>query len=203
MSATAVNIYQDNITDDCNLLSVHNPLIFLIDVTYTGEPTEILYCKILDEDSETLGIFKCIPYADVTASVRRFALMADSLLRGFMDELDDFSQSAGSLEFCSNMTKEFTLKFYAESEVIYDSVLIIALQGVRQFGEDPSISELYHNEPQTYIAAEGKPLYVYIYNDSELNSIGITEGSSENGLLDFDDEEFWDFDDELLIAITE
>ena len=61
MSITTISISQDNKVDESNLMAVQSPLIFLIDVTYSGDPPDILYCDLQDEDSVLLNTFKCIP----------------------------------------------------------------------------------------------------------------------------------------------
>lgn len=201
MSITAIDIVQSNVTNDSNLMSVHSPLVFIVNATFTGSPPELLYCSVFNSDAEVLGLFKCIPYQDILSTIRQFIFVADSILRGFMEDFNDFVQSSGSIEYCDGITKEFTLKFW--EPMYFDVELdIVALHCVRQFGDDPNAENIFENEAQTYIGIENKPVYLYFYNDDTSNIISTDPGLPESILLDYDDVEFADLDDELLTAIT-
>lgn len=203
MAITAVNISQDNIQDESNLVAVHSPLIFLVNADYTGAAPEVLYCDVYDSDDVLLGRFKCIPYVDLTSTLRQFMFIADSILRGFMESFDDEVQSGGSIEYVDNITKEFTLEFLDTTEAFTDTVDIVACHAVRQFGEDPNMETIFWNEAKTYYGYENKPVYVYIYNDNIGNIVGTTPG--ETGFeyaLDYDDEIFTDaVDDPFTVTV--
>jgi hypothetical protein len=203
MAITAVNIAQNNIVGDSNLMAVHSPLIFLINASYSGASPENFYCKVYDEDDTLLGTFKCIPYLDILATLRQFMFIADSILRGFMYDFSDELQSAGSLEHIEDMTKIFKLEFGDFVTAFTDEITIVALHSNRQFGEDINQTEIFNNEDKTYYGYEGKPVYMYIYNDSEANS--ITTVPIESGYdyaLDYDDTIFADAVDEDFIIFT-
>lgn len=171
MAVSSIDMVQDNITGESNLMCVHNPLVFVFNATYSGTAPTLIYCQIYDEDSVLLGTYKCIPYAEVSGLIRQFIFNADSILRGLMEDFDDFYQASGTMVYVEGMTKVFTLRFISLYET-YTDVSIVALHGARQYGDDPNAEAIFNNEAKTYIGAEGKPVYMYIYNDDVTNVIG-------------------------------
>jgi hypothetical protein len=198
-----IELVQSNVYPGSNLICVHNPIVFIANATYSGEPPNTLDCIIKDENEVTLGTYKCIPWLDIGATTRQFIFVADQILRGFMGSFDDFIQSDGSLEYCEGFTKKFHIYFNKYQEVISVGMYIVALQGVRQFGDDLNAIEIFNNVAKTYIGAANKPVYVYCYNDNIANDISINPGSNlDNILLDYDDTELADYDDQLLTGKT-
>lgn len=174
MAITDISIHEDNKVGDSDLLAVHSPLTFLVDVTYTGAVPDVLYCDVYDEDALLLSTFKCIPYQDLLPTQRRFIFIADSIIRGYMDSFDDFVQSENSLVHVDGATKIFELKFRdPDAGVSDESVTFTAINAAREFGENPNLSEIFNNDTQTYIAAKDETVYVYFYNDDTANIITI------------------------------
>lgn len=202
MAITSIIISQKNITDTINLLSVHNPLVFLIDVAYNSAAPEVINVGVYDKSNTLLDTFACIPYSDSTG-VRQFAFIADDILRGYMGSIDDFRSNEKVLEYCEGLTKEFKLIFYDPSTpATNDNVSFVAMHAAGQYSETPYLESIYINQDDTYFAAVGKPVYVYIYNDNEANVITIGTGEVEfQPLLDYDDVAFLDFDDQYLLAL--
>ena len=180
MAITSINITQDNFIGDSNLLAVHSPIIFIITANFTGSAPEILYCKVLDNLDDELGVFKCIPYLDVLATSRQFLFIADGILKGFMEPFDDFVQTSGSVEYCPGFTKEFTLRFYGDPSYIITELPIVAIHASRQFGESVNTEDIFNNEARTYIFLENKQGYVYFYNSDEANVIGTNPGTASD-----------------------
>lgn len=206
MPFTGINIAQNNITGDSNLMAVHSPLVFLVNIEFSGTAPEHLYVKIYDSDDTLLGTFKGVPYRDLLATIRQFYFKADSILRGLMESFSDEVQSANSLENIENATKFFKLVFstYETVQTYYfsDEVEIIALHASRQFGDDPGLTDIYDNNTKIFYTGEGKPVYLYVYNDDEANTITALSGETEyEACLDYDDEEFTDAVDEIFTAI--
>lgn len=203
MAITSVTISQQNITASVNLLSAHNPLVFLIDVAYTSSAPDLLNAKLYDGSSVLLETFVCIPYSDATG-VRTFAFIADDILRGYMGSIDDFESPEKVLDYVDGITSEFKLKFYdpANEGSIYDEVEFVAMHAARQFGETSYLESIYTNQDETYYAGENMPVYVYFYNNDENNIISVGTGEIVFApLLDYDDAALLDFDDNYLIAI--
>jgi hypothetical protein len=202
MPISSITITQKNTTDACNLLSVHNPLMFLIDVVYSSTVPDVIYVGIFDSDDVLLDTFAAIPYED-SGTTRTFSFIADSILRGFMEGFDDFQSAEKTLEYVDGITKEFKLIFYDPDDIeTNDEIEIVAIHAARQFGEDPCLLSIASNVNETYYAAEGKPVYLYFYNDNESNV--ITVGTGEiiiDVLLDYDDLILFDFDDIYLTAL--
>jgi hypothetical protein len=202
MAITSVTISQKNITDSINLLSVHNPLVFLIDVVYSSSVPELINVGIYDSNDVLLDTFVAIPYRDIS-STRQFAFLADDILRGYMGSIDDFRSNEKVLEYVDGITKEFKLVFYdTDVPATNDEVSFVAMHAAGQYSDTPYLESIYINEDQTYFAAVGKPVYIYIYNDNEANVITVGTGEIEfQPLLDYDDVALLDFDDQYLLAL--
>lgn len=192
-------ITQDNQLGSSDLLAVQSPLSFLIDFTYVGSAPNVLYCDIYNSDDDLLDTFKCIPYKDLVPGLRQFIFIADSVLRGYMDDFEEFVQTSGTFQFVDNITTEFKLTFRDPDDIALSvSTEFTACHASRQFGENPNMIEIFNNEIDCYITSENKPVYVYFYNDDPANIVTVEDQSfSEQIALDYDDTEFADFDDTL------
>ena len=194
MSITGISINQDNFTNGSNLVTVHNPLSFIIDCTYTGTAPDYCLVNVKDKDAVQLGQFRCVFESDPIPTVRRFIFYADEIFRGFMGGFDDFAQGGFSLEYCEDITKQFTLDFLLTSLAVGLSIDVDAIHASQQFGRYPNLDNIYNNEPKTYEAYEDKPVYVYFYNGDETNIITITEYQVDTSATDSDDVDFTDSD---------
>jgi hypothetical protein len=194
MAITAITITQDNKSGNIDLLSVHNPLVFLVEVDYTSTAPETLYVELQDEDSTVLDTYAAIPYSDSdSGTTRTFAFMASDILRAYMGEFDDFESPERTLEYVAGITQQFTLRFYIDD--IEDSVSFVACHAAAQYGETPYLESIYNNDDETYYGAEDNPVYVYFYNASEGNELTIdSETAFELVALDSDSEIFTDSD---------
>ena len=207
MAVTSIGIAQGNTEIGCSLLAVSNPLVFLVDVHYSGTAPDVLAVDVLDSDTNVLGTFHAIPYSDNTiSSVRQFAFIANDILKAYMDGMDDFESYPLSLEFVENITKEFTIRFYdipiGDAEPIETTIDVVACHAARQFGEKPCMESICRNDDETYYAGVGMPVYVYFYNGDEGNSLTIDSGTvSDLALLDYDDIALLDSDNSLLKSI--
>ena len=172
MAITSITVIQDNKVDSCLLLSVHNPLVFIVEVNYTATAPDKLYVS----ESVNSGIYSCIPYSDPQAGKRQFMFIADEIVRGLFGELDDFVQAGTTNIFRANKTLDITLTFYDPSTPATNvQIAFIAMIGSRQFGESPSINELYENDDETYLGIVGFPCYCYFFNDNTSNVLTVTE----------------------------
>lgn len=181
MAISSIDIVQDNISGDCNLLAVHSPITFIIDVEYSGDLPE-LFVDIMDLTEEVLATFRCIFYKDLSSTVREFLFIAstgkESVLRGYMTEYDDFVQTAGTIERVINNIFDFILRFRDEGETIYEDIQIVAFHAARQFGQTPALTNIYDNDSDTYITGQNKPVYIYFYNPYEDVTAEITDGTN-------------------------
>ena len=192
MSVTNLNITQSNITITCNLLSVHNPLVFIVDAEYSGIAPDLCTCQVSDENDAVLGLFSMIPYEDKT-NRRTFIFIADSFLRSFMESFDDIKTEEKFFAHVPNMTKLFKLKFECENEET--NMSFYGCHSVAQFGETECRTNITGNENTIYYGGENKPIYIYFYNSNPSNNITInTPISSDNYALDNDFAYFKDED---------
>lgn len=209
MAVTAIDIVQDNTVGDSDLIAVHNPVVFKINVTYTGSAPDIVYARVFDSTPTLLGTFKCVPYVDVTTNIRQYIFIADSILRGYMeDEFEDFVQTGASLDYCDGITKEFRIDFDDyDTPLPAVPVYFTAIHAARQFGDEngPNAEDIFNNDAKVYYACEEKPVYLYVYNDDEANIIGTTSSIGDDYIAcDYDDEDFEDsYDGELFTIYAE
>lgn len=203
MAITGISISQDNKVIDSNLVPIHSPVIFIADVTYTGLVPEVLNVEISDSTG-LLDTYRAIPYADPLATVRQFAFIANTAIKGLMDSFEDFHQLNETFLPVPDVTKEFTLKFVdPDNALIFDEVLINFLHGFNQFGDNPNKDAQYNNDEDIYFAGQDRFVYVYFYNDNASNNV-VIDGPIlvEGNALDFDDADFTDFDDSIFTIET-
>ena len=185
MAALDVVIYQDNVDGACNLLACHSPLVFLIDQEHNGLPVN-LYCDVYGGTGapvgDPLGTFLCAYDRDISGNVRRFRFMADKILRGYMEDFDDFVQTAESVKQVEKVTKDFILRFYDEADAYDDTVQVVAFSASRQFGDNPALTDVYGNTDTLYLAGSGKPVYIYFFNDTAGVVAKIVKGITEYSL---------------------
>jgi len=166
-------------------MAIHSPLVFLIDVTYSGA-TPSLYCDITIDGITPISddaTFQCVYLEDVSPTVRRFIFRADSILRGYMEDFEDFVQTAESVAEVLKVKQDFILVFYDEDETAEDTVEMIAFAATRQFGQTPTISEIYDNSDDLYVAGKDKPVYIYFFNDTAGSTAVITDGTTNYPLV--------------------
>lgn len=172
MAITSITVVQDNKVDSCLLLSVHNPLVFIVEVNYTATAPDILYVS----DSVSSGIYSCVFHSDPQAGKRQFKFIAADIVRALMSDFDDVIQSGTTNIFRANKTLEITLTFYDPSTPATNvQIDFIAMTACRQHGESPSINELYENDNETYLGIVGFPCYCYFFNDNTANVITVSE----------------------------
>jgi hypothetical protein len=182
MAITNITFHQSNIYGGSNLLPIHSPLVFILDVEYdTGTP-DVLKVGIYDSGNQLLATYKCIPYQDVSATHRHFLFVANSVLKGLMPAFDDQLQTINTLEYIDNITLELTLKFY-DPDVPETNIedTFIFIHGSAQFSEFPNFMDIFNNESKVYYALKDSFVYAYWYNDSESNTVSL---GSENPTLD-------------------
>lgn len=174
MAITSLSIEQDNVVNGSNLMPIHSPLIFLIDANYSGSPPNSINCEIQDDSGTALVTVQCVPFADLNFTVRRFSFMAHNILQAFMDDFDDFEQPENTFMPVPNINKVFKLVFKDPDAAAADvETTITAVHGVRQFGDQPNLSDQFNNDNEKIYIQEGLPGYVYFYNDNENNVINI------------------------------
>lgn len=197
---TALEIYQSNTLPGCNLISLHNPVVFLVDATYSGEVPDTLTVD-LKHGADVLDTFNCLPFKDISGNKRRFAFVADQIIRGEMGAFDDFQSVPKSLEIVPDITKQFTAHFYAGE--ISSDVDFVACHAARQYGDSQAMEGIVNNtEGTVYLGAAGMPIYVYFYNDNASNVITVGTGELQIlRLVDYDDVALLDFDSQYLLSL--
>jgi len=172
MAITSITVIQDNKVDSCPLLSVHNPLVFIVEANYTSTAPDTLYVS----ESINSGIYSCIPYSDPQAGKRQFMFIADEIIRGLMGDFDDIIQAGTTNIFRANKTLPVILTFYDPSTPATNVTIdFIAMVASRQFGESPSVNEIYENEDENYVGIVGSPCYCYFFNDNTSNVLTVSE----------------------------
>jgi len=198
---TDLTVTQDNIVDDCNLLAVHSPLLFICAVTYDVSMSPV-YVNIYNDVNVLIGSYQSLVYEDDNVGNAKVYFYADSILRAYMGGFDDVLQFENELVQQQNMTKQFTIEF-ADIQQPYvgdytsDSCTIVAYAGVVQFGENPALIDIFNNAAQFYVGAERQPTYVYFYNNLDGAGLAI-EGVNPVIFYarDYDAAIFTDFDNQ-------
>ena len=165
-----VRIIQDNKVDSWELLSVHNPLVFIAEVDYDGTTPDSISVRL---ESESVVIFEgnAITFKDSAPKTRQFVFLADTFIRGAMPDYEDEIQGANTLIPIQNITKPFTVVFTYEN--ITASTSFVACNASSQFGDEFGACLKNINLPTTYTAGEGGVVYLYIYNWDENNVIAM------------------------------
>ncbi|MDH3381652.1 MAG: hypothetical protein OEL54_03035 [Flavobacteriaceae bacterium] len=182
------------------MLAVHNPIVFIVDVYYSGGKPTFLSVDLIDKEAVVLATFRAIEYNNNTDnSIVTYHFRADDVLKAYMLDFDDFHHAYNELVFVENITKQFTLKFYNGASFIETE--ITAIHAARQFGQDPCLIDIQNNENLLFHAAIGMPVYIYIYNNSDSNNISVNKVAGvDDYCLDFDDTVFLDYNDYLFRA---
>ena len=165
-----VRIIQDNKVDGWELLSVHNPLVFIAEVDYDGTTPDTISVRL---ESESVIIFEgnAITFKDSAPKTRQFVFMADTFICGAMPDYEDEVQGANTLIPIQNITKPFTITFTYEN--ITASTSFVACNASSQFGDEFGACLKDINLPKTYTAGEGGVVYLYMYNWDENNVISM------------------------------
>ncbi len=197
MSVLSLSIIQDNVSLGIDLLSIHNPLSFIVEALYTDNAPTTCNCSIYDKDDILLGNFSCIPYKDVLNN-RQFVFVADNIINSYMESFDDVTSPEQTVHELPNFTKYFKLVFTCESVSVFTEFR--GAHAVQQFGQTPQLEEVFNNASMTFYGCENKPVYIYFYNTTEGASISVNTEFAEIYAADYDLTLFID-DDNVLFLI--
>lgn len=209
MAINTLTISQTNIINGSNLLSVHNPLAFICDAFYSGQSPDYIFVDLY-ANGDLVGTYKAIPFKDLTGTLRQFLFMADEIIRGYLVdrvnyvELDDFAQSASTLEYVENLTREMSIVFRDPDGLAADAtVSFVACSAASQWGDanGANMTEQFSNIIDTYIAAKGDVCYVYFYNALETNILSINAALNTGYAIDYNGDIFTDSNDDRFIIL--
>jgi hypothetical protein len=197
---TSITTAQSNLLEGYVTLSIHNPLLVLVDATYTGVTPDYIYCAI-EINRTAIGSFRCVALEDLSLTQRTFMLKVDSIVKSYMDLFDDVTSTVGILESVPEFTAEVNLTFTdpLNEGATPLELYFIALHASREIGENPCVSEIEDNVSDTYYAWGSHPVYVYFFNNDINNTLSL-ETIEPEIILDYDDTEFSDYDDELFTS---
>jgi hypothetical protein len=198
MAITSITITQDNKTGNCDLIAIHNPVIFMIDVAYTLAKPTVLFIEVQDENNAVLGTFQGVEYAhNTTTGVVTYIFEANDILDAYMDSFDDFESQLDVVEYVEGITKIFNIRFYIDA--VETLLNFVALHGSRQFGETVAVSEIYNNENLVFYSQKNDVCYMYWYNNSDNNFFTVDgQIGVDDVYIDYDDTPFLDENDYLL-----
>ena len=175
MAINSLTISQDNKLNGSDLLSVHNPLAFICNAFYSGQNPSFIYVDLYVE-TILIKTLKAIPFKDLTGTLRQFVFIASDILRSQMDMPEDFGQSANTLMFVDNLTKEMSLTFRDPDGIAAPvSTSFVICAGASQFGDanGANLLEQFNNDSQIYYCGKGGRAYVYFYNADTNNILSI------------------------------
>ena len=168
MAITACAIIQDNIISGKALLSVCNPLTFIIQCTYVMPPPDFISVTIKRADNQIMFEGIAPVYSDVSAGVRQYIFVADQILRGMItteksleDVIIPAYPTAGYnalIDYCYYFNIIFTAGSFT------DSTTFFGLYGSNQFGSSPCEVDLYDEADATFIAYKDYPVYLYYFD---------------------------------------
>ncbi len=166
---SAIEIIEDNSISGCYLMSIHNPLTFIVKATYTVASPDTIYAKIGSE------VYKCIYYGDESATERLFYFIADEILRADLGAIEDYEQTPDTIIHMANLSKDITVTFTESFGIhtISDSVVISVVNAANDFESANGAVMLsdFNNESKFYVSSKDKQIYLYWYNDNASNVV--------------------------------
>jgi hypothetical protein len=202
--ARTLELIQDNKINDFELLTIHNPLFFLLQLNSSdGVFPDFLNVNVHDLDiSGTMPIWtgRAQPYKDIYGVARQYIFSADiNTLSILMPEIVDLAnQPIDSLFIAEYASKRVRLFFYDDITNFTNTYTdFVALQGASQIGELNGACKLDYNEPKVYTCAAGSYVYVYCFCDNDTSIITVdNQLLTEVNAVDFDGYDFHDYDGE-------
>jgi len=181
MAITNITISQNNMVGDCDLLNIASPLIYLVNVEYTDAVPDLIYATIFSGATE-LDHFKCLPFKDISSTVRQFWFRADEILREHIPPLEDVTQSDNTLIEISGAVKDLTIRFSDLYPTPINSGFtnFFAINAAAQFGGIEANQDVYNNEQQSQIGISGKHAYAYFYSADPTGTLSVTESGGSN-----------------------
>lgn len=173
MAINAIEIIQDNIVDEVNLLSAHNPLVFIAKATWSGDAPTTIYCNVIfDGNFSNSDQYRGIYLEDVSETERTFMFISDEAVRLRLPIVEDISQSSGTIIGIPNITQALTININ-NGVSTSDEVDIIAANVARDFTNEQgaALVDLQRNEQKYYVGAVGQQSYLYWWNNNASNLI--------------------------------
>lgn len=179
--ARTLEIIQDNKINGFDLLAIHNPLFFIVQLNYeTGDIPDFLNVRIFDVSTSTTNpvwIGRAHPYKDISGVARQYILSVSQVTMSIlMPEIkDQLEQPINALFFAEYASRNFNLEFY-ENNSLYGLHLFtdfVALNGSAQIGDDGGACKIKYNTPNVYTCTVGAYVYVYCYSDSNTSLITV------------------------------
>lgn len=196
MAISAITIEQDNKVGNSDLLPVHSPLVFIVNVAYDGISPTVIYTDV-EVDGLVVETFKMIPYKDPLETLRQFCFVSNDVIKGLMDPFDDTFQTMESLVHIPEITKRCKLTFYEPENkaTMFAETTVTFAHGAVQFGDEPNLRAIYQSDTNTYLGAVGEIVYVYFYNEDPANELTIGAPQIMQAVaVDYDDTPFADYD---------
>lgn len=197
MSISSISVVQDNFVNGSDLLPVHSPLAFIVDVTFSGDVPDVINVEIYD-DATLLDTYRAIVYRDASETVRQFVFKASQAIRTLLEDFSDFNQASETLLHVPEMSRTLTLRFVdPDNAATYDELTATFLHAAAQYGEAPNKDAIFNNDIDRYYAIQDGIVYVYFYNDDPSNVLTIGGTLADEGnAVDFNDDPFVDFNDD-------
>ena len=172
---SAIDVTQTNYLNGSDLMPIHSPLTFIIDVTFSGAVPEVITVEIYDQADQLLGTYRAIAYRDLTVINRQFVFHASEALRRFMGDFDDLLQASDTLISIPDVTKFFKLRFVdPDNPGMYGATEFTAIHAAAQFGEPPNKDTIHNNATDLYYGSINGFTYVYFYVKDPSDTLTIT-----------------------------
>lgn len=178
MAITFFAIVQDNQLAGCDVFSVHNPLVFMLDVEHDDTDDPAVSAEIFDTALEAehgldapealLYQGRAMPYLTVIANPRRVRYRFDAAppmrisLGSFDDELAQ--QAVGTVAIVDNMHRAVRLRLHTATDGGHTAASSwVAVNAATQYGGAPAMLDWWDNPDADVYVAEGGHAYMHYY----------------------------------------
>lgn len=156
-----ITVIQDNILSGVNLLTVNNPLAFIVEVEYAdSKPSRIPVT--MSVNGSVVDTYDAIPLRDTSATTRQFVFVANEYVKSFMPPYFDTLITAGTVS--EVVPTAIKLKFDAGS--FSKTINFRAIDGANQFGTPSGAcaTDIYNNDYKNWFSQKGGFCYIYFYS---------------------------------------
>jgi len=177
---TDITITQDNLYEGSSIIPIHSPVVYIAEVTYSGDAPDYVNVQIIDESIFLVGTYRAIYLDDQSATVRRFAFIANDAIKSLMGDFEDVEQLSETLVERPDIKTRYLIRFiHPDFITIYDTATGDFAHGAAQFGSYPNLTHVYSNSNQKFYGLKDDYCYVYFYASGIATTVSITD----NGVL--------------------
>jgi hypothetical protein len=179
MAIQKIEIIDNNKIGDCELLAVHNPLVYTIKMSLddSGDPYDDIIevdVNISGNETEFIGTFNAPFLKTLNPNERIYIFNADEILRSGLNPIEDYEQDfndkADIYDYVIDtyLVKGFFLTFKANTTGTPIEVVetLTAVNASKDFEDEngANMVDTCNDVSKIYVGAEGEEAYTYDYN---------------------------------------